>query len=208
MATVNFIPYRRQSATALSRVAEYVSQKHKTLDEQSRTQLVSGISCSPQVAVQEFRVARAAHHKESPVWFYHYTQSFSPDEPVTGQQAHKVAKEFAERAWPDSQVLVATHVAAHHIHSHFIVNAVCFDSGYMLRQGPTTLKHLRKLSDEICQAHGLSILPSNPPKHSKEPGTREYRSMEKNESWKMQLMLAIEDAMTVAHSREIGRAHV
>ncbi len=202
MATVNFIPYRRQSATALSRVAEYVSQKHKTLDEQSRTQLVSGISCSPQVAVQEFRVARAAHHKESPVWFYHYTQSFSPDEPVTGQQAHKVAKEFAERAWPDSQVLVATHVAAHHIHSHFIVNAVCFDSGYMLRQGPTTLKHLRKLSDEICQAHGLSILPSNPPKHSKEPGTREYRSMEKNESWKMQLMLAIEDAMTVAHSRE------
>lgn len=202
MATVNFIPYRRQSATALSRVAEYVSQKHKTLDEQSRTQLVSGISCSPQFAVQEFRVARAAHHKESPVWFYHYTQSLSPGESVTGQQAHEMAKVFAEQAWPDSQILVATHVDAHHIHSHFIVNAVCHESGYMLRQGPTTLKRLRKLSDEICQAHGLSILPSNPPKHSKEPGTREYRSMEKNESWKMQLMLTIEDAMAVARSRE------
>lgn len=61
MATVNFIPYRSQSATALSRVADYVSQKDKTLDEQSRTQLVSGINCSPQFAVQEFRAVRAAH---------------------------------------------------------------------------------------------------------------------------------------------------
>ena len=202
MATVNFIPYRSQSATALGKVAEYVSQEDKTLDEQSRTQLVSGISCSPQFAVQEFRTVRAAHRKESPVWFYHYTQSFSPDEPITGRRAHEVAKEFAEKAWPDSQILVATHVDAHHIHSHFIVNAVCFESGYMLRQGPTTLKRLRKLSDEICQAHGLSILPPNPPKHSKEPGTREYRSMEKNESWKMQLIITIEDAMTVARSSE------
>lgn len=202
MATVNFIRYRSQSATALGKVAEYVSQSQKTMDRESGLQLVSGISCSPQFAVQEFRVTRAAHRKESPVWFYHYTQSFSPNEPVTGQQAHQAAKEFAERAWPDSQILVATHVDAHHIHSHFIVNAVCHESGYMLRQGPTTLKKLRKLSDEICQAHGLSILQPNPPKHSKEPGTREYRSMEKSESWKMQLMLAIEDAMTVARSRE------
>ena len=89
MATVNFIPYRSQSATALGKVAEYVSQEDKTLDEQSRTQLVSGISCSPQFAVQEFRTVRAAHRKESPVWFYHYTQSFSPDEPITGRRAHE-----------------------------------------------------------------------------------------------------------------------
>lgn len=95
----------------------------------------------------------------------HYTQSFSPDEPITGQQAHELAKEFAEKAWPESQVLVATHVDVRHIHSHFIVNAVCHESGYMLRQGPTTLKRLRKLSDEICQAHGLSILQPNPPRH-------------------------------------------
>ena len=202
MATVNFIRYSSQSATALSKVAGYVSQEQKTRDKESSMQLVSGINCSPKFAVQEFRAVRAVHRKESPVWFYHYTQSFSPGEPVTGQQAHEVAREFAAKAWPDSQVLVATHIDAHHTHSHFIVNAVCFESGYMLRQGPTTLKHLRKLSDEICQAHGLSVLPPDPPKHSKEPGTREYRSMERNESWKMQLMLAIEDAMALARSRE------
>ncbi len=198
MATVNFIPYRRQSATAMGRVADYVAQEKKTVGRQ----LVSGINCSPQFAVQEFKAIRMVYRKDSPVWFYHYTQSFSPEEAVTGQQAHEVAKEFAEKAWPDSQILVATHVDAHHIHSHFIVNSVCFESGYMLRQGPRTLEKLRKLSDKICTEHGLSVLPPDLPKRSKEPGTREYRSMEKNQSWKMDLILAIEDAMALARSRE------
>jgi len=182
-------------------VVKYVLQEHKTLDADGR-QLTSGINCSPQFAAQEFRATRAAYHKDSPVWFYHYTQSFSPEELITGEQAHELAKEFAEKAWPDSQILVATHVDREHIHSHFLVNIVCYESGYMLRQGPTTLAKLRKLSDKICLAHGFSVLPPDPPRHKKEPGTREYRSMEKNQSWKMQLMIAIEDAMALARSRE------
>lgn len=165
-------------------------------------QLTGGINCSPQFAAQEFKATRAAYHKDSPMWFYHYTQSFLPEEPITGEQAHELAKEFAEKAWPDSQILVATHVDREHIHSHFVVNSVCYESGYMLRQGPTTLKKLRKLSDEICVAHGFSVLPPDPPKHSKQLSTREYRSMEKNQSWKLQLMIAIEDAMAAARSRE------
>lgn len=171
------------------------------MDEDGR-QLTSGINCSPQFAAQEFRATRAAYRKDSPVWFYHYTQSFAPNEPITVQQAHELAKEFAEKAWPDSQILIATHMDADHIHSHFVVNSVCHESGYMLRQGPTTLAKLRKLSDEICLAHGFSVLPPDPPRHSKQLGTREYRSMEKNQSWKMQLMIAIENAMAVARSRE------
>lgn len=152
--------------------------------------------------MQEFKATRAIYRKDSPIWFYHYTQSFSPDELITGQQAHELAKEFAEKAWPDSQILVATHVDREHIHSHFLINSVCFESGYMLRQGPTTLKRLRQLSDEICLAHRLSVLPPDPPKHHKEPGNREYRAMDKNQSWKLQLMIAIEDAMALARSRE------
>jgi len=182
-------------------VAAYVSQEHKTVDELGQ-QLVSGINCSPQFAAQEFRATRAAYRKDSPIWFYHYTQSFSPEESITGQQAHRLAVEFAKQAWPDNQVLVATHVDVPHIHSHFIVNSVCYESGYMLRQGPNTLKKLRKLSDEICVAHGFSVLPPDPPKHHKEPGNREYRSMDKGQSWKLQLMIAIEDAMALARSRQ------
>ena len=202
MATVNYIPYQRQSAVSLGKVAGYVSQDEKTQDRRTGRKLVSGVRCSSHFAVQEFRAARVAHHKKSPVWFYHYTQSFSPKEPITGPQAHQLAKEFAEQAWPESQVLVATHVDARHIHSHFLVNAVCYESGKMLRQGPRTLEHLRDLSDHLCMKYHYSVLPRERTQQSKEPSTREYRSMEKGQSWKLHLMVAIEDCMASARSRQ------
>jgi len=132
MATVTFIRYARQSAGTLVGVAQYVSQDDKTADRK----LVSGQNCNPQLARQEFLTTRTMYHKDSPVFFYHYVQSFHPDKPVTGELAHEIAKEFAAKVWPESEVLIATHVDADHIHSHFIVNSVCYDSGKMLWQGP------------------------------------------------------------------------
>ena len=201
MATVNFIKYKKQSAGALSGVTRYVSQNEKTLDENGR-QLVSGQNCTPQLADREFQATRAACRKDSPVWFYHYVQSFSPDEVITGEQAHQLAREFAARAWPDSEVLIATHLDAEHIHSHFVVNAVCWESGKMLRQGPNTLRSLRQLSDELCLEHGFSVLPQQKKKQSQGMGTREYRSAAKGQSWKFRLMNTIDQCMRYAETRE------
>ena len=201
MATVNFIKYKKQSAGALSGVTRYISQDEKTLDENGR-QLVSGQNCTPQLADREFQATRAACRKDSPVWFYHYVQSFSPDEVITGEQAHQLAKEFAARAWPDSEVLIATHLDTEHIHSHFVVNAVCWESGKMLRQGPNTLRNLRQLSDELCLEHGFSVLPQKKKKQAQGMGTREYRSAAKGESWKFRLMNTIDQCMRYAATRE------
>ena len=201
MATVTFIKYQKQSAGALRGVAQYVSQDEKTLDENG-SQLISGQNCTPQLVSQEFQATRDMCHKESPVWFYHYVQSFSPDEVITGEQAHQLAKEFAAKAWPDSEVLIATHLDAEHIHTHFIVNAVCWETGKMLRQGPNTLRSLRQLSDELCLKHGFSVLPQQKKKQSQGMGTREYRSAAKGESWKFWLMNAIDQCMRYASTRE------
>ena len=201
MATVNFIKYKKQSAGALSGVTQYVSQDEKTLDENDR-QLVSGQNCTPQLADREFQATRGAHRKDSPVWFYHYVQSFSPDEVITGEQAHQLAKEFAAKAWPDSEVLIATHLDAEHIHSHFVVNAVCWESGKMLRQGPNTLHSLRQLSDELCLAHGFSVLPQERKNQTQGMGTREYRSAAKGQSWKFRLMNTIDQCMRYAATKD------
>ena len=201
MATVNFIKYKKQSAGALSGVTRYVSQDEKTLDENGR-QLVSGQNCTPQLADREFQATRSAHRKDSPVWFYHYVQSFSPDEVITGEQAHQLAKEFAAKAWPDSEVLIATHLDAEHIHSHFVVNAVCWESGKMLRQGPNTLRSLRQLSDELCLAHGFSVLPQERKNQTQGMGTREYRSAAKGQSWKFRLMNTIDQCMRYAATKD------
>ena len=201
MATVNFIKYKKQSAGALSGVTRYISQDEKTLDENGR-QLVSGQNCTPQLADREFQATRDACRKDSPVWFYHYVQSFSPDEVITGEQAHQLAKEFAAKAWPDSEVLIATHLDAEHIHSHFVVNAVCWESGKMLRQGPNTLRSLRQLSDELCLEHGFSVLPQQKKKQSQGMGTREYRSAAKGQSWKFRLMNTIDQCMRYAATKD------
>ena len=201
MATVTFIRYKSQSAGALHGVAGYVSQKQKT-EQEDGWQLVSGQNCTPQLAAQEFIATRQMHRKDSPIWFYHYVQSFSPDEEITGALAHQVAQEFAQQAWPDSEVIIATHTDAEHIHTHFIVNSVCYGTGKMLRQGPSTLKNLRTLSDELCMKYGLSVLEKQQPKKAKGMSSREYRSAVKGESWKFRLMNTIDQCMRYASTKE------
>ena len=197
MATVSFIPYKAQNKSALHRVMQYVGRDDKT----AAKKFVSGIHCTPQFAYQEFTATREMHHKQSPVWFYHYTQSFSPQEHITPELAHEIAGEFAARAWPESEVLFTTHVDREHIHTHFIVNAVCYESGKMLRQGPDTLFKLRKISDDLCMTYGLSVL-KNAPKHGSGMDSREYRSAVKGESWKFQVINAVDLCMRRSRTKK------
>lgn len=197
MATVTFIRNTKQGAGALHGVSRYVSQDKKT----DSGLLVNGQNCSPQFAAREFIATRQMHRKDSPVYFYQYVQSFSPEENISAALAHEVAKEFAASAWPESEVLIATHIDAEHIHSHFVINALCFETGRMLRQGPDTLRRLRQISDEICLAHGLSVLPKQP-KQTQNMGTREYRAAARGESWKLRLMATVDECVAYARTKD------
>ena len=202
MATVTFIKYKRQTGGTLRSVAQYVSQAKKTV-AQTGHPLTSGLNCTPRLAAQEFIATRTTHRKDSPVWFYHYVQSFSPEEKITGEQAHRLAKEFAARAWPDNEVLITTHLDAAHFHTHFIVNSVCYGTGRMLRQEPGTLHALRQMSDELCMKYGFSVLPREQGKNRTHGmDGREYRSAAKGESWKFRLIATIDQCMRYASDKE------
>ena len=82
MATVTFIKYKRQTGGTLRSVAQYVSQAKKTV-AQTGHPLASGLNCTPRLAAQEFIATRTTHRKNSPVWFYHYVQSFSTQRTFT-----------------------------------------------------------------------------------------------------------------------------
>lgn len=202
MATVTYIKERRQHLGAMRTVMRYCTRADKTWDEQSQQYLVSGVNCDGNNAILEFETTKAAYHKMDGINFYQYVQSFSPEEPITHQQAHEVAKEFAARAWPDSEVLVATHCDAQHIHSHFIINSVSFETGKKLRQNPNTLNELRQLSDQICQAHDLSVLPQKTKSQKKGVSAREYRTAAKGESWKFRLINTIDECMKYSSTKE------
>ena len=201
MATVMYIPEHRQNRFAMRAVINYCMQEYKTFDNKSKRQLISGVNCDGANAFQEFMATKKVYGKDNGFFFYHYAQSFSPKEKITPEQAHEIALEFAEKAWSGHEVLVATHCDREHIHSHFVINSVDFESGKKLRQSPSTLKQLRKLSDEICIAHGLSVLqPYQGGKNSM--SSREYRARLKGNSWKEKLAKDIDTAMSYSGSKD------
>ncbi|MBR1482415.1 MAG: relaxase/mobilization nuclease domain-containing protein [Ruminococcus sp.] len=201
MATVMYIPEHQQNRFAMRAVINYCMQEYKTFDNKSKRQLISGVNCDGANAFQEFMATKKVYGKNNGFFFYHYAQSFSPKEKITPEQAHEIALEFAEKAWSGHEVLVTTHCDREHIHSHFVINSVGFESGKKLRQSPSTLKHLRKLSDEICIAHGLSVLqPYQDGKNS--ISSREYRARLKGNSWKDKLAKDIDKAMEFSSSKD------
>ena len=201
MATVMFIPESTQNRFAMRAVINYCQQEYKTFDSKSKRRLVSGVNCDGENAFREFMATKKIYDKANGIFFYHYAQSFSPTEKITPEQAHEIALEFAEKAWPGHEVLVATHCDKEHIHSHFTINSVSFESGMKLRQSPSTLKKLRKLSDEICIAHGLSVLQPYEG-GGRSMSSREYRARLRGNSWKQKLANDIDKAMEYSGSKD------
>ena len=200
MATVNFIPCRSQCRTSLRSTLDYVRQDKKCANEGMK--LVSGKDCCAETAYPEFMSTKNSHSKASGRFFYHYTQSFSPEENITPVQAHQAALKLAEH-YDGFEVLVATHSDAEHIHSHLVINSVSFADGKKLRQDSHTLERLLKISDDICKEMCLTTLtPYEQKPQEKAVSTREFRAAEKGESWKFRLMNTIDTAMQTAQTPE------
>ena len=202
MATINYIPERIQTKSVMKRVIDYCSQEKKTVDPETGIRYLSGINCDPNDAYNDFNNTKDIFKKNLGTQFYHYDQSFNPNEHVTPKTVHEIAREFAEKAWPGHEVLVATHLDAEHPHSHFVINAVSFETGLKLRQSPNTLKELRNLSDEICKNHGLSVLLPYEETKLKRRSAREYRASKRWKSWKDMLRSTICSAMSRARTKE------
>lgn len=201
MATVIYIKEGRQNPSSMKAVINYCQKEYKTLDNSSGRHLVSGINCSGNNSFKEFMATKKVYAKNNGIFFYHYVQSFSPNEKLTPEKAHEVALEFAAKAWEGHEVLVTTHCDAGHLHSHFVINSVGFETGKKLRQSPSTLKQLRKLSDDICVSHGLSVLKPYS-SGGKRVSTREYRAASKGDSWKKKLAEDIETAMSFSGDKD------
>ncbi len=201
MATANVIHEAKQSPSAMRGLINYCLQKEKTFDVNSERKLITGINCIGENAYAEFMTTKAVYHKETGVNFYHFSQSFSPEEKITPEQVHEVGIEFAKRAWPGHEVLVCTHMDEPHLHSNFVVNSVNFGNGSKIHFTPNSIKVLRDLSDEICISHGFSVLPPYQ-KGGRSISTREYRAAEKGQSWKFRLMSDIQESMKYSGNRD------
>jgi len=189
---------RSQNVQGLRGTIAYCCRDAKTNHEGIK--LVTGINCMPQLALQEFMNTKRLHKQTDGRMFYHLVQSFHPDESITPELAHQVACKLAEEI-PGFEIVVATHRDAHHIHSHFVINSVRFETGKKYHSDPQTLQNLRDASDALCLQYGLSVVKKREEKE-RNMNDREYRAYERGNSWKMELEIAIDDCMTLARSKE------
>ncbi len=113
------------SKAGIGHAIDYVTKKEKTEEK-----LVSGLHCEPETVKEEMQATKELWGKTDGRTYKHYVQSYHEDEEITPEQAHKNAVELAEhtKAWKGHEVLIATHIDKGHIHTHFIVNSVNYET--------------------------------------------------------------------------------
>lgn len=142
---------------ALSQALHYAGNDAKTTLPES-AKLVSGIHCRPETAWVDMRAVQRKFGKTEGVVAMHAYQSFQPGE-VTPEQCHAIGVELARQVWGGRfQVLVATHMNTHCLHNHFVINAVSYVDGKKYEQRRSQYRELRRASDALCRAQGLSVV--------------------------------------------------
>ena len=199
IAVVTIIARKKtQTRQGLWGLLHYCMQDKKTM--YNGRKLVTGVNCVAQSAFNEMVNTKLQYRKPGGRQYYHIMQSFHPDEPIAPETAHEIALRFAEENFSGYEVLVATHVDRHHVHSHFVVNSVNAETGYKFHSDNNEIQRLRDASDKLCIEYGLSVVI---PKSKKVKGmsTAEYHTAAKGQSWKLDLAIAIDEAMRYAVSK-------
>ena len=201
MATFVAIRNKKQSRAAMLGTLRYILQEKKI----SRDGLLyaSAQDCTPATSYLEMLTTKRSYGKTDGRQFFHFVQSFSDEDALTPGEVNRIGLEFAARQFPGYEVVVATHCDTGHLHNHFLVNSVNWQTGKKLHQSPETLQEHRRVNDEICLAHDLHVLKPEDKKQKKKrmkPG--EYQAALRGESWKFKLIKAIEEALELSLTRE------
>ena len=149
---------------------------------------------------KQFFEIRRAFNKDSERLAHHYVQSFSPNEKVTPELAHKIGVELAEKIAPGFQVIVSTHIDRDHLHNHIIINSVNPSTGMKWVNNKTSLHSIWQESDKLCQQYGLTTI-------NKKSGLRgidqtTQKLAEKGKSWKVALCKALDEAVVLCYNKE------
>ena len=179
----------------MQKVLEYINHLEKT-----EPGLRGGnYLLDPDNAYKEFMLTKEAWGKTDERMCIHLIQSFKPEEKITPEEAHRIAKEFVQNAkFAGFQISYATHTDRPHIHTHFIINTVNFETGYKWQCSTEELYELRGISDQICREHGYSVLPE---KQTREKAFTQAKAEQSGTSWKKETQMAVDAALDVSSTK-------
>lgn len=173
MATTYIKPHHISGGkTILQSLADrfgYGQNPEKTLDGA----LIRSYECDPRTADAEFLLSKAKYKAitgreqrwDKDVLCYQIRQSFPPGE-LDAESALDIGYETAMR-WTKGRhaFFVVAHVDRPHPHVHIYYNSTSLDCTRKYRDFWRSGRALRKLSDQVCLEHDLSVI-QNPKLHS------------------------------------------
>ncbi len=193
---------RISSKAKVRKIETYLKQECKTEEK-----LISGINCDSDNFSKQCEMTNLLYRKNqerNDRKYYHIIQSFSPKDngKLTYEQAHKIGKQFAEKNFKGYEVLVVTHKDKEHIHNHFVVNSVSFETGKKYRADNRSLWQLRRSSNELCKENELvHSIHSLEKKAMQKIKSGELRKMLRGEDvWKAELRAQIKECFYTSKS--------
>lgn len=183
MAIIKFT----NSKSTLKHIINYITQDAKTT-----TELITGKDCTSDNALEEMQTVKNLYNKTTGRQYIHLVQSFSPNDNLSYDKAHEIGLELAKQ-YKGFQVLVATHTDREHVHNHLVINSVSFEDGKKFQQSKKDMEKIKIYSNELCAKNGLSTISlKGNSKVSSSLTLKEYQVANKGQSWKMQLINAID----------------
>lgn len=199
----------KNSHSKIKQIIDYVTKKEKTIGKK----LCSGYNCNIATAAIEMQATKELYGKTGGRTYKHFVQSFPPEENITPEQAHEIAKEFVESCplFADYEVVYATHVDRKHIHTHFVVNSVSFIDGHKYQMSKRDLEDMKILNNKLCLEHGLSVCEIGKKKSDSQSiiayNMAKYQFLQKAKNGKVKsyvqdAAVAVHDAIEEAESKE------
>ncbi len=192
--TVQYVKdkHKTSKVTTLEQAVDYALNRDKTEQDIFET----SINCVAKNAYKEMLSTKNKYKKNDGVQGYHLVQSFAEGE-VTPELAHKIGLEFAERIFGDKyEVVVATHLNTHCYHNHIVCNSVSFVDGKKYHSNSKSYyTDVRKMSDELCLKHGLSVIQNPEGLRGKHNYAKWQAEINNQPTWRTAIRTDIDDAI-------------
>ncbi len=138
----------------LDRLIRYIQNRDKTDDEV----FTYCQYCDLKDAAHQMRATKERYGKTDGIQAFHIIQSFAPGE-ITPELANELGIRFIREHLSDYEAVLGTHVDKGHIHNHIAINSVSFKTGKKYHStAQSYYQQIRKISDRLCQEHGLSVV--------------------------------------------------
>lgn len=136
--------------------------------------------------------------------YYHFIHSFSPEDNISPQTAHRLTEELCRKFFPHSEIVIATHTDTNHIHSHIVINSVNFDNGKMLQISPKRYTAIKDYSNEIAERENLTVVDFRKPTKEAVRQNQAERQiiLRGGTSWKQELAEVIDLALSSVSDME------